>query len=329
MKILVTGGAGYIGSHCVKRLLENYQHDEIAVVDNLEEGHRDAVLTDKFYKCDLRDKEKLIKVFKKEEFEAVIHFAAFASVPESVALPHKYYENNIIGGLNLLEAMLGNDVKKIIFSSSAAVYGEPISELIDEEHPRIPKNPYGHSKLVIEDMLKWYFKAYGINSISFRYFCAAGADPDGKIGERHKVETHSIPSAIFTALGKRDTFFVYGGDYKTKDGSGVRDYVHVNDLVDAHIKALDIIDENTCDQMNLGIGKGFSVFDIINTVKELSGKTFNVKVVERRAGDPGLLIASPDKAYRYLNWKPKYTELDDIIQTALNFFISNQSLIFP
>jgi UDP-glucose 4-epimerase len=320
MNILVTGGAGYIGSHCVKTLLKIFPEENITVIDNLSEGHRDAVLTSKFYECDLRDKEYLRNVFRKGSFEAVIHFAAFASVPESVTSPHKYYENNIVGSLNLLEAMLESNVKKLIFSSSAAVYGEPISEFIDEEHSKVPTNPYGHSKLIIEEILKWYYIAYKINSISFRYFCAAGADPEGMIGERHKNETHSIPSAILTALGKRETFYVYGNDYKTKDGSGVRDYIHVNDLVDAHIKALDVIDENTCDQMNLGIGKGFTVFDIVNTVKKLSGKQFNVKIAERRAGDPSVLVAKPDKAFKYLNWKPKYTELDDIVESALKFF---------
>lgn len=320
MNILVTGGAGYIGSHCVKTLLKTYPEENVTVIDNLSEGHRDAVLTSKFYECDLRDKGHLRNVFRKESIEAVIHFAAFASVPESVASPHKYYENNIVGSLNLLEAMLESNVKKLIFSSSASVYGEPISEFIDEEHPKVPKNPYGHSKLIIEEILKWYYTAYKINSISFRYFCAAGADPEGMIGERHNTETHSIPSAILTALGKRETFYVYGNDYNTKDGSGVRDYIHVNDLVDAHIKALEVIDENTCDQMNLGIGKGYTVFDIVNTVKKLTGKQFNVKIAERRAGDPSVLIAKPDKAFKYLNWKPKYTELEDIIESALKFF---------
>ncbi|MGA2667750.1 MAG: UDP-glucose 4-epimerase GalE [Ignavibacteria bacterium] len=325
MKILVTGGAGYIGSHCVKELLKKYASGDVIVIDNLEEGFRDAVLTDKFYQCDLRDKQALKKIFHQEKVDSVIHFAAYANVPDSVVSPHKYYENNVIGTINLLECMLEYSVGKIIFSSSASVYGEPIMEMIDENHPTLPKNPYGHTKLIIEELLKWYYEAYHLNSLSFRYFCAAGADPEGELGERHKVESHAIPSAILTALGKRDTFYIYGNNYNTIDGSGVRDYIHVNDLVDAHIAGLYFLENPICERLNLGIGKGFTVHQVVKAVKEVSGIEFNVQVTSRRKGDPGILVADPTRAMNLLNWKPKYTKLEDMVRTAFNFFIKINS----
>jgi UDP-glucose 4-epimerase len=317
MNVLVTGGAGFIGSHAVKKLMQR-EHNPI-VIDNLFNGHRDAVLSEIFYEADLRDIDDIRKIFEEHSIDAVMHFAAVANVPDSVRDPHDYYTNNIQGGLNLLQVMKEYDCNKMIFSSSASVYGEPETDVIKEDHQKHPTNPYGHTKLVFEDILKWYGNAYNLSSISFRYFCAAGSDPDGEIGERHKDETHVIPVAIFTAIGKRPEFCIYGDDYPTKDGTGVRDFIHVMDLVEAHILGLEKLERSVCKQFNLGIGKGFSVREIIKTVSTITGNDFPVTVKGRRPGDPSMLIADPTAAKNFLGWEPKYVTIESIIETAYHY----------
>jgi len=249
----------------------------------------------------------------------VVHYAAVANVPDSVARPAVYYDNNIVGGLNVLEAMREVGCKKIIFSSTAAVYGESDS-LIDEDYPKNPTNPYGYSKLVFEQILKDYYKAYGISSVSFRYFCATGCDEGGKIGCYHDPETQVIPNICKTLLGKQKIFNVWGADFPTPDGSGVRDYIHVNDLADAHILAIKKLEENGVFCYNLGINKGFSVFELIKESEKVSGKKLNYQISPRRAGDPASLVASSAKAQRELGWKPKYTDIGQIIKTDYEFF---------
>jgi len=319
MKILVTGGAGYIGSHTTKTLIsKNYQ---VLVADSLENGFKEALLGAEFVKCDLRNKDELKKIFKENEIEAVVHFAAYASVPDSVVNPSKYFENNLIGGLNLLETMKENNVKKIVFSSSASVYGEPQNESISEDHPKNPTNPYGLTKWQFEQILGAYDQAYGIKSVSLRYFCAAGADIDNKIGENHDPETHVIPMAILTALGERDCFKIFGNDYPTPDGTGVRDFIHVSDLAGIHVAALEYLnDGGKSEQFNCGNEKGFSVKEIIEKVKQVSGKDFPIKIEERRAGDPSKLIANTEKMQKILNYKNQYSDLDTIIRTSWNWF---------
>ncbi len=324
--ILVTGGAGYIGSHFINAVLKRESDISIFVVDNFSQGENNKIKDGKvfYYNADLKDKIEIERIFSENKIDIVVHFAALASVPDSVMKPHDYYQNNIIGGLNLLDAMLKNKVDKIIFSSSASVYGEPISEIITEDHPKNPTNPYGYTKLIFENILKDYKKAYGLNSISFRYFCASGCDESGKIGEYHDPETHIIPSILNTFLGKRSEFHVYGNDFPTSDGSGVRDYIHVNDLADAHVLALSklLSGENACAFYNLGINKGFSVFELIQAAEMIIGKKLNFKIKERRPGDPSRLIADSSKAQGELNWMPKYLSIEEIIKTAYNFFKS-------
>lgn len=321
-KILVTGGAGYIGSHIVKDLLENgYQ---VLVLDNLENGFRKAVLGGDFIKADLRQKEKLEKIFREHSISAVIHFAAYASVPDSVINPGKYFENNLIGGLNLLEAMRKNKVKKIVFSSSAAVYGEPKRVPIKEDDEKIPTSPYGLSKLQFEQILNAYDLAYGIKSVSLRYFCAAGADPDGEIGENHDPETHIIPLAILTALGKRKKFKIFGNDYKSPDGTGVRDFIHVADLANAHLLSLRYLQKGSESKVfNCGNEKGYSVKEVVDKVKKISGQNFKVEVAPRRAGDPAKLIADSTRLKKELGFKTQYSDLETIVKTAYEWYKSH------
>ncbi len=324
--ILVTGGAGYIGSHFVNQLLR--QDVKIVIVDNFSQTRKNIIKNGKveYFECDLRDKSKLSDIFKKYMFDLVVHFAALASVPESIIKPHEYYENNLLGGLNLLECMRSTGVSKIIFSSSASVYGEPQMEEIKENHPKNPTNPYGYSKLVFEQILKDYSRAYGFNSISLRYFCAAGCDESLSVGEYHNPETHVIPCILKTLLGAREKFFVFGNDFPTPDGTGVRDYIHVNDLAGAHLKAMEKLFENgeICEQYNLGINKGFSVMELIKAAEEISEKKLNFEVKPRRHGDPSRLIANSSKAQAELGWKPQYLEIKDIILSAYNFFKTTQ-----
>ena len=319
MNVLVCGGAGYIGSHTVYELIE--RGHSVVVVDSLIKGHKAAVHNDaKFYLGDIRDEEFMDKVFKENNIDAVIDFAAFSLVGESVNEPFKYYENNVYGTLKLLEAMERAGVKKIVFSSTAATYGEPENDIIVESDKTNPTNPYGETKLTVEKMLKWADNAYGIKFVALRYFNAAGAHISGKIGEDHSPETHLIPIILQTALGQREKMFIFGDDYDTPDGTCVRVYIHVTDLADAHIKALEkLFKTNESGIYNLGNGKGFSVKEVIEKAKKVTGKEFKVEIEARRNGDPSTLIASSEKAIKELGWKPKFNTLDKIIETAWNW----------
>lgn len=313
--ILVTGGAGYIGSHTIKQLLRR-GYDTVAY-DNLSEGHRELVLCDELVEADLADLNALRKTFERYPIDAVMHFAALTKVGESVEDPQRYYENNVVGGLNLLRAMLEHGVKLFIFSSSAAVYGDPIEIPIKEDHPKRPKNPYGQTKWVFEQVLEDYARAYGIRYIALRYFNAAGSDPDLEIGEWHDPETHLIPIVLEAALGERDHVEVFGTDYETEDGTCIRDYIHVNDLAWAHILALESLkDGNPTTAYNLGIGKGYSVREVIETCRKVTGQEIEVVEGERRPGDPPVLVADPSRAQRELGWEPKFKRLEEVVETA-------------
>lgn len=318
MAILVTGGAGYIGSHTVLELLN--RKEDVVVLDNLEKGHESAVTGGKFVKADLRDRESLKKVLKENDIEAVIHFAAYIEAGESVVNPLKYYGNNMVLSVNLLTEMKECGVGKIIFSSTAATYGEPVNIPISEDDPTLPINPYGETKLAVEKMLKWCDRAYGIKYIALRYFNAAGAHESGSIGEGHDPETHLIPIVLQAALGRREQVSIFGDDYDTPDGTCVRDYIHVTDLAKAHVLALDKLRNGSGSNIyNLGNGKGFSVKDVVNTAREVTGADIKASIMPRRPGDPAVLVASSRKAMDELGWKPEYTELKDIIGTAWNW----------
>ena len=319
MNVLVCGGAGYIGSHTVYELIE--RGHSVVVVDSLIKGHKAAIHNEaKFYLGDIRDEEFMDRVFRENQIDAVIDFAAFSLVGESVNEPFKYYENNVYGTLKLLEAMERADVKKIVFSSTAATYGEPENDIIVESDNTNPTNPYGETKLTVEKMLKWADNAYGIKFVALRYFNAAGAHISGKIGEDHNPETHLITIILQTALGQREKMFIFGDDYDTPDGTCVRDYIHVTDLADAHIKALEkLFRTNESGIYNLGNGKGFSVKEVIEKAKKITGKDFKVEIEARRSGDPSTLIASSEKAIKELGWQPKFNTLDKIIETAWNW----------
>ncbi len=321
--ILVTGGAGYIGSHFVYKVnkLNKYK---ICVVDNFRESRNNIILDENisYHETDIRDKNSLLKIFKTVKPICVLHFAALASVPDSMKNPFDYYDTNVIGGINLLECMREVGVNKIIFSSSASIYGEPQLEVIDESHRQLPTNSYGYTKLIFENILKDYHRSYGFDSISFRYFCASGCAMSAGIGEHHEPETHVIPSIVNTILGKREKFFVYGNDYATPDGTGVRDYIHVLDLADAHILAMNkIVDGGSfCAQYNLGINKGFSVLELIKEAERVSGKTCPYEFKPRRPGDPSRLIADASKAKKELQWSPQFLEIRDMVESAYLFF---------
>lgn len=320
--VAVIGGAGYIGAHTVNLLLKKGY--KVEVVDSFLEGINN-IIKNKFatyHNVDIRDKEKLGLVFKKTKPVAVFKFAGLWSVHGSMVKPSEYYDTNIVGGINLLECMREAGITKIVFSSSAAVYGEPQSEEIHEDHQKNPTNTYGHTKLIFENLLKDYHRAYGFSSVSLRYFNAAGCDIDAGLGEHHKEETHVIPSIIETLLGKRQEFFVYGNDFSTPDGTGVRDYIHVSDLASAHIRAMEKMntEEKICTQYNLGINKGFSVLELIRAAEKVSGKKLHFSYKPRREGDPSSLIANSSKAQKELGWKPEYTEIGDIIDSAYLFF---------
>ncbi|MDQ0150774.1 UDP-glucose 4-epimerase GalE [Eubacterium multiforme] len=318
MSILVCGGAGYIGSHMVAELLENGH--EVVVLDNLEKGHKDALLGGKLYVGDLRDRKILDKVFTENDIEAVIDFAAYSLVGESMTEPLKYFNNNIYGTINLLEAMKDHNVKYIVFSSTAATYGEPDEIPILEDSKTIPTNAYGESKLIVEKILNWCDRAYGIKYTTLRYFNAAGAHINGKIGEDHSPESHLIPLILNVALGKRDKILIFGDDYNTKDGSCIRDYIHVSDLASAHSLALERLRNGGESRIyNLGNGTGFSVKEMIEIARKVTNHPIPAEVVERRPGDPAVLIASSEKAMNELNWKPKFNSVETIIETAWNF----------
>lgn len=315
MKVLVCGGAGYIGSHMVAHLLEN--NHEVVILDNLQSGHKSSVLGQKLYVGDLRDSEFLDKVFTENKIDAVIDFAANSLVGESVTNPLKYFDNNIHSVVKLLGAMNKHGVKYIVFSSTAATYGEPESTPIQEEDRTFPTNPYGESKLAVEKILKWCDKAYGIKYTALRYFNACGAHINGQIGEDHNPETHLIPIILQAASGIREKIMIFGDDYNTKDGSCIRDYVHVSDLASAHLLALKRLQNGGDSRIfNLGNGKGFSVKEVIEVARKVTGINIKAEVAERRAGDPAILIASSDKAINELGWEPKFNSLETIIETA-------------
>jgi len=317
MKLIIVGGAGYIGSHMVK-IAHQAGHDVITI-DNLSTGYQDAVLHGEFELCDILDTAKLDKLFKKHKPDAVMHFSAYSLVGESMTNPYKYYNNNVSGTLSLLKAMIDNDCMKFIFSSSAAIFGNPRYVPIDENHPKNPINPYGKSKLMVEQILEDFELAYGLKYVSFRYFNAAGHDPDGELSERHDPETHLLPIIMQAANGKRDSVSIFGNDYDTNDGTCVRDYIHVNDLANAHLKGLDYIDQNESSsaEFNLGNGSGFSVKEVIQQVKEITGTDFVVIEESRRNGDPSVLIASDKKVKNELGILSNYKGLRSIVKTLI------------
>ena len=318
MKILVVGGAGYIGSHMVKKLAK--AGNDVITLVNLSYGYRDAVKYGEFVEGDLGDDSVLDSIFKTGDIDAVMHFAGFIQVGESMKKPSMYYHNNVSNTLVLLDAMLRHEVKNFIFSSTAAIFGEPEYTPIDEKHIKQPINPYGHSKLMIEQVLDDYDAAYGLRATCLRYFNAAGADPDGELGERHVPETHLIPLILQAASGRREDIKVFGDDYETNDGTCVRDYIHINDLCDAHLLALQkMMKDDQSARYNLGNGKGFSVKQVIDVAKEVSGNDFKVSIEPRRAGDPAVLVADASLAKQALNWQPEFAELKDIVQTAWNW----------
>lgn len=320
MAVLVSGGAGYIGSHAVARLID--QNEEVVIIDSLEKGYHEAVLEGAdFYQGDLRDSQFLDQVFTKHPIDSVIHFAANSLVGESVEDPLKYYDNNVSGAIKLLQAMTKHNVKMIVFSSTAAVYGEPEEIPIQESDITNPTNPYGETKLAIEKMLKWTAQAHDINYVVLRYFNVAGADLDGRIGEDHHPETHLIPIVLQVAQGKREKIMIYGDDYPTEDGTCIRDYIHVSDLVDAHLLAIEKLKatkENGT--YNLGNGLGFSVKQVIDAARRVTNHEIPAEIAPRRAGDPAQLVASSEKAIQQLGWHPKYANLDTMIKTAWNWF---------
>ena len=319
MSILVVGGAGYIGSHMVNRLIE--QGQEVVVVDNLSTGHRKAVDEKaRFYEGDIRNHVFLKGVFDRENIDTVVHFAAFSIVPESMEKPLKYFDNNTAGMVALLEEMRDHDVKRIIFSSTAATYGVPEKSPIAENDRQAPINPYGESKLMMEKIIRWADQAYGIKFVALRYFNVAGAYPDGSIGEDHGPETHLTPIILQVAAGQRDQLKIFGDDYNTPDGTNVRDYVHVLDLVDAHILAINYLKAgNDSDVFNLGSSTGFSVKQMVEAAREVTGEPIPAEITERRPGDPDSLIAASQKARDVLKWQPQYDDVKEIIQTAWNW----------
>lgn len=315
MRILVCGGAGYIGSHMVRCLLAG-GHD-VVVFDNLSTGHREAVGAAPLVVGNVLDPTALAAVFAARQFDAVMHFCALSLVGVSVTDPYGYYRNNVVGTLNLLQAMRTAGVGKLVFSSTAAVFGEPQSALIDETHPTQPINPYGASKLMVERMLADAAYAYGLRSVALRYFNAAGADPSGAIGEAHQPETHLIPNVLRAALAGGGTLKVFGHDYPTPDGTCVRDYIHVNDLAAAHLKAIGFMaDHDGAHVFNLGNGKGFSVLELIAAARRVTGVDIAFEQAPRRAGDPAVLVAASARSRAELGWSPKFATLDQIVASA-------------
>ncbi|MFC6171172.1 UDP-glucose 4-epimerase GalE [Loigolactobacillus jiayinensis] len=319
MTVLVLGGAGYIGSHTVDRLVG--KGFDVVVVDNLVTGHRAAVNAKaRFYYGDVRDTSFLEQVFTTEKIDSVVHFAAFSVVPESMRVPLKYFDNNTAGMINLLEVMERHAVKQIVFSSTAATYGEPKQIPIKETDPQVPTNPYGESKLAMEKIMHWADLAYGIKFVALRYFNVAGAKADGSIGEDHHPETHLVPIILQVAAGERAELKIFGADYPTKDGTNVRDYVHVVDLADAHILALAYLAKgNDSNAFNLGSATGFSNKEILEAARKVTGQPIPATMAPRRAGDPATLIAASDKARQTLGWQPQYDDIQEIIRTAWNW----------
>lgn len=319
--ILIAGGAGYIGSHCLLDFKKAGY--DCVVFDNLSEGHIEAVNTDNFYKGCLSNIEDIRGVFRKYPIKAVVHFAASCYVGESGTDPQKYYYNNVVNTLNLLKVMLENNVKKIVFSSTCATYGNPDYTPIDEKHNQKPINVYGKTKLMIENILSDYDSAYGLKYMALRYFNASGAHDESVIGESHDPETHLIPLVLQTALGKRDSIKIFGNDYETPDGTCIRDYIHVNDLAKAHRLAIEkLLNGSNSNFFNLGVGKGYSVKEIIEVSEKITGKTINKEFTPRREGDPPILFANNDKARTELGWEPDYIDIAKIVETAWNWEVN-------
>jgi UDP-glucose 4-epimerase len=315
MNVLITGGAGYIGSHCAKFF--HQQGVNTIVLDNLLFGHREAVKYGKFIEGDFGDKQLVNKIFQLEKIDAIIHFAALADVADSVKNPNKYYDTNVSRMITLLDAMVENHVQYFVFSSSASTFGEPKYVPIDEQHIQDPINPYGETKLIGEKLLRDYEQAYGIHYSALRYFNASGADLDGELGEAHDPEHHLLPLIFRTALGQREKLFVYGNDYETPDGTCVRDFVHVMDLAAAHYLALNFIRQhNVSECFNLGNSIGYSVLEVIHSFERIANRKVNFEFVDKRAGDPAILVASNQKAKDVLQWEPKYSSLETILTTA-------------
>lgn len=322
MNILVVGGAGYIGSHMVKMLLG--AGHQVVTLDSLVGGHRDAVLGGEFVLGDLADPALLDDLFRRHHFDGVMHFASFIQVGESVREPAKYYRNNVTNTQNLLEAMVAHGVRNFIFSSTAAIFGEPRYTPIDEKHPAAPINPYGHSKLMVEQILADFDSAYGLKSICLRYFNAAGADPDGELGERHEPESHLIPLILQAASGRREAISVFGRDYPTTDGTCIRDYIHIVDLCDAHMRALEqLTTGGESAAYNLGNGNGYSVQQVIDVAERVSGRPIKVIEAARRAGDSAVLVADAMLARRVLGWQPRFGDLETIVAHAWAWELKN------
>lgn len=324
MPIIVTGGAGYIGSHIIKRLHE--MGEEPIIIDDLSEGHEESIKGSKIFVGDFADVPLLDRAFEGGGPFYIIHMAASSLVGESVRNPSKYFTNNLIKSLQMLHVLVKRkEVRGIIFSSTAAVYGEPKDIPITEDHPTLPTNPYGESKLSFERILEWYRKAYGIGYVSLRYFNAAGADPSGLIGEDHRDETHLIPRLFMGALGKIDRLDIYGNDYPTPDGTCIRDYIHVSDLAEAHILSINFLEGKRGEGriFNLGNGKGFSVLDVFEKVKQISGRQIPVRFVTRRAGDPAVLVASSQRISKELGWEPRFPLLEDIVESAAEWHLKH------
>src|SRR5262245_33907589 len=314
MRILVTGGAGYVGSHCLLQLLE--AGHECVVYDNLSRGHRAAVPSGLLVEGDLNDEAKLTALLRDRRIDAVMHFAALALVGESVEQPELYYRNNVVGSFHLLEAMRQAGVSKIVFSSTTATYGTPEKMPIAETTPQLPINPYGFSKLAVERMLDDYAAGHGFGFAALRYFNAAGAAADGSIGEDHTPESHLIPIVLQVALGQRESISIFGDDYPTPDGSCVRDYVHVDDLATAHLAALERLQPGQAIKVNLGTGRGYSVREVVEACRKITGHAIPAVVAPRRPGDPPELVADARLARQHLNWTPQYTTIETIVETA-------------
>lgn len=324
MNILVVGGAGYIGSHMVKQLA--LSGCQVTTLDNLVGGFRDAVLHGAFVEGDIADRPLLDRLLQAGRFDAVMHFASHIQVGESVQDPAKYYQNNVVNTLNLLEAMRHAGVMRFIFSSTAAIFGEPQTERIAEDHRKQPINPYGRSKLMVEQALEDYDRAYGLRSVCLRYFNAAGADPEGQLGERHEPETHLIPLVLQAASGRRPHISVFGQDYDTPDGTCIRDYVHITDLCEAHWLALQSLLQGEGSQAyNLGNGHGFSVNQVIEAARRVTGRDIAVRYAPRRPGDPARLVADSTQAQRRLDWRPRYAALDTLVEHAWRWECRNHA----
>jgi len=313
--VLVVGGAGYIGSHMAKMLAQGGH--EVLILDNLSTGFSDAVRYGRFIWGDLADQPLLDQIFRENDIAAVMHFAALSQVSESMREPARYYRNNVAFTQNLLDTMLQHNVRRFIFSSTAAIFGEPETRVMDEQHPQRPINPYGRSKRMVEEILDDYDSAYGLRSVCLRYFNAAGADPESELGERHDPESHLIPLVLQVASGRRDHIAIYGDDYPTPDGTCIRDYIHVCDLCSAHLLALEyLLAGGGSTAFNLGNGNGFSVQEVIDTVQRVTGRPISAKIEKRRPGDPAILVANSTKACRELGWRLRFNSLEIIIEHA-------------